>query len=156
MLRSLRRRLWPLFDLALSVFGGYASREVGDDGYVGSVEMTLEEVEELLDGAGFEFEVVAALKHRSCPRGAEVSAGSWVLRESWLTRQQLHVHLFSGRDDRYTDVYAHYEPSWIRSPVEHYRSNRLEFEVGGEVVWELLEEAGVEPLQRSRGERCRM
>lgn len=156
MLRRLRRRLWPTFDLLLSYAGGYAVRELSDQGYVGTVEMSLEDVEALLKVHGFEFELVSALKHRSCPRGMEVDAGSWVKRESRFARQQLHVHLFSGRDDSYIDVYGHLEPSWLRSPIQHYRSNNLRFEVGVDVVSEILEENDVDVFARDPRERCRM
>jgi len=151
---SLRRKLWPKIDGALDRLGGYAVKEVHEDGYVGTASLSLPAVERVLEEAGFEFELIAALKHRACPDHNEVSAGSWVLRDGDFAPYQLHVHLFSGNDNGYTDVYAHHEHNWKRRPLRHYAMTLLDNERGVEMTREILAEEGVELFERGLEERC--
>lgn len=153
-MRRLRRRIWPVLDAALSVAGGYATSTIDDEGYVGTVELDLRDVEDRLASQGYGFEVVSALKHRSCPDGPEVEAGSWVWRKSKLSSHQLHAHLFSTVDEPLTDVYAHHEPSWLTRPLKHYRADSCDCSRGAEMVGETLAEEGLELFHRPHEERC--
>lgn len=153
-MRRLRRRVWPVLDSALSVAGGYATSTIDEEGYVGTVELDLRPLEDRLANQGFGFEVVSALKHRSCPDGPEVEAGSWVRRESKLASHQLHAHLFSTVDEELTDVYAHYEPSWLTRPLRHYRADSCDCRRGAEMLEKTLEEEALQLFQRPHEERC--
>lgn len=152
---SLRRRLWPRIDRTLNRFGGYAVAEVPEDEYVGTARLSLPAVERVLGDVGFEFELVAALKHRSCPDHNEVSEGSWVLRDSNFAPYQLHVHLFSGNDNGYTDIYAHHEHNWKRRPLRHYAMTLLDSERGVKMTREVLREEGVKLFERDLERRCK-
>jgi len=152
--RELRRRLWPKVDSALDRLGGYAVSTVKREEYVGTADADLRRVERLLRDAGFAFEVVSALKHRACPNRRDVEAGSWVLRDSALSTHQLHVHLFSERDEALADIYAHHEKNWVRHPAKHYRVEYCDRERGVEMVREILSGAEVDVFHRERNERC--
>ncbi|MCX2818378.1 hypothetical protein EGH25_03300 [Haladaptatus sp. F3-133] len=152
--KEVRRRLWPAFDAALARVGGYAVSDVSQDQYVGTAGADLREVEDNLRSLGFSFEVISALKHRACPNRRDVEAGSWVLRDSRLSSHQLHVHLFSERNEDTADVYAHHEKNWVRHPVKHYRVEYCSCEKGVEMAREVLSEAHVELFHRGRDERC--
>jgi len=153
--RSIRRRLWPRIDRTLNRFGAYAVMEIDEGGYAGTARLTRRALERVLNDSGFEFELVAALKHRTCPEEEEVSAGSWVLRDSDFAPYQLHVHLFSGRDNGYTDMYAHYEHNWKRRPLRHYLVTLHDNNKGVEMVREILDDQGVEIFERDLEMRCR-
>jgi len=151
----LRRRLWPKIDDRLERFGGYAVAEIREEGYVGTAWLSLPAVECLLDDVGFEFELIAALKHRPCPDRRETSAGSWVLREEDFGPHQLHLHLFSGRNNGYTDIYAHHEHNWKRCPLGHYAMTLLDNERGVEMTHDILAEEGIELFERDIERRCK-
>lgn len=152
--KEIRRSLWPCIDSVLSRLGGYAVSTVEQSGYVGTADADLREVEEVLRSFGFSFEVVSALKHRSCPDRRDVESGSWVLRDSPLSSHQLHVHLFSERDEALADLYAHYEKSWKRHPVEHYRVEHCDRVRGVRETKEILDETALVVFHREREERC--
>ena len=154
--REARRRLWPVLDGALERVGGFATATVPREGYVGSVRGDIRKLERELAAAGFSFGLVAALKDRVCPAGGEVEAGSWVCRDARLARHQLHVHLFDGAGDGYTDVYAHHEPSWIRHPLRHVRVEDCDHARGVDEVRAVLAERGVAVERRDLGERCQI
>ena len=101
--------------------------------------MDEDEIEAHLRALGFSRNPVSALKTRKwSPFDSDgVSEGSWVWRESLLAHFQLHVTLFSNDDGTY-DVLAHWEPSWIRHPVRHYRSEEVDPERGVEMITEYL------------------
>lgn len=151
--RELRRRLLPHLDLRLQRVGWYASSTVLEDGYVGTVEMEVEEFEDVLQDLGFSFGFVSSLKARKCPDGDEVEVGSWVRRSSPLAPSQIHVHLFS-HGDGLVDVYCHHEHTWFRRPLKHYRKQGLNPVKGAEMMQELLSQHGVDYFQRNRDARC--
>jgi hypothetical protein len=152
--REVRRSLWPVVDSALGRVGGYAVSTVTQNEYVGTADAEIRGIEETLRCLGFSFEVISALKHRSCPNRKDVESGSWVLRDSPLSSHQLHVHLFSERDEVAVDVYAHHEKSWVRHPVKHYRVEYCDRERGVEMAREILSDADVTLYHREREERC--
>ena len=152
--REVRRRLWPTFDAALARVGGYAVSDVDQNQYVGTADANLRDVEDALRSRGFTFEIISALKHRACPDRRDVEAGSWVLRESRLSSHQLHVHIFSERDEDVADLYAHHERNWVRHPVKHYRVEYCDTERGVEMARDMLSRAQVEVFHRGRDERC--
>lgn len=154
--RETRRRLWPVIDEGLARIGGYATATLPSDGYVGSAECHIREFEDELVEMGFSFGMVAALKDRVCPAGEEVEAGSWVRRDHRFAHDQLHVHLFDGVGDEYTDVYAHHEASWVRSPLEHYRRRTTDHERGVEMLREIVQDCDVELVDRDLEERCQI
>jgi hypothetical protein len=55
-----------------------------------------------------------------------------------------NLALFVGPDGSTTDVYAHWEPSWIRHPVRHYRANDVDAATGVKRVRALFEREGIE------------
>ena len=57
---------------------------------------------------------------------------------------QLHLGSYAGRDRSTTDVYAHWEPSWIRHPIRHYRATDVDAEEGIRRTRSLFEAAGIE------------
>lgn len=150
--RELRRRLLPPLDVRLRRVGGYAATTVLEEGYVGSVEMDVRDLEEVLRALGFRYGYVASLKDRDCP-GDDVDVGSWVRRSSLLDPCQLHVHLFSNGDG-VIDIYCHHEYTWFRRPLKHYRKQGLRPEKGAEIMQELLDRHGVRFFRRSRDARC--
>lgn len=151
--RKLRHRLLPALDLRLQRLGWYASSNVLEDGYVGTVETSVEEFEDVLIEVGFTYGYVASLKARKCPDQDDVEVGSWVLRSSPGAPCQLHVHLFSNGDGL-VDVYCHYEYNWYRRPVKHYRKKGLRPEKGSELMEELLDRYGVDYFHRDHETMC--
>lgn len=41
-------------------------------------------------------------------------------------------------------MYAHWEPSWVRHPIRHYRASDVDAETGIERARSLFENAGIE------------
>jgi hypothetical protein len=75
-----------------------------------------------------------------------VSVASWARYPdgALASEYQLHLSLFVGLDRATTDVYAHWEPSWIRRPIRHNRANDVDTEEGVERVRALFEREGIE------------
>mgnify|MGYP006284880719 CR=1 FL=1 len=122
----------------------------GIEQYAGTLEMDEDEIETHLRALGFNRNPVAALKSRSwAPDDVDgVSEGSWVRRERPFTSFQLHVTLFSNEHDGTYDLLAHWEPSWIRHPIRHYRSEEVDAETGVQMLTELLTLRQVMPFSR--------
>ncbi|MEY7851666.1 hypothetical protein AB7C87_20980 [Natrarchaeobius sp. A-rgal3] len=117
-LTEFRRRACPVLHTVAEPLGGYVECTMHPTEYVGTVERTLERFRSDLRTMGFHREPIAALKRHTDGRK---SAGSWVFRRSPLAAGQLHVTLFHD-DLEYIDTYAHWEHSWIRHPIKHYRA----------------------------------
>jgi hypothetical protein len=118
--------------------------------YVGTVDMTEEEVEGLLRRMGFWRNPVAYLKTRTwSPFDSDgVSEGSWVWRESLFAPMQLHVTIFDNEDDGSYDICAHWEANWISRPVAHLRETDLHYETGANMMWDRLLAERVIPYSR--------
>lgn len=118
-LTALRRRIYPALHDVADRFGGYVQCTMHPSEYVGTVDRSLERFRSDLRSMGFHPEPIAALK---CHRDGRQSAGSWVQRRSPLAPKQLHVTVFRASDTA-VEAYAHWEHSWIRHPIKHYRAS---------------------------------
>ena len=100
---SVRRRLLPgLHALLDVVIGGYALSDTPPEEYVGTLDCSESEAEELLAAVGFSRSLFASLKVRV---DGNVSDGSWVYRESLFADYQLHVTMH--RAETGVQTYAH-------------------------------------------------
>lgn len=133
-LTALRRRACPVLHELAQRFGGYVQCTMHPSEYVGTVERSLDRFRSDLRSMGFRPEPIAALK---CHQDGRKSAGSWVHRRSPFAKKQLHVTLFYG-SDRSVDTYAHWEDSWIRHPIKHYRAGGWDTAAGVETMRALL------------------
>lgn len=132
----LRRHAWPVVDCLLAPWGGYATGTTRPESYVGTVQVDTDRFERLLHyELDFIRNPIAAFKQRTS--GAP-SGGSWVWRESLFAHRQLHVVLFPVDDG--TAVYAHWEYSWLRHPIRHYRIEELDASGGVETLRERLDD----------------
>jgi len=133
---AVRRRVLPRVHDSLDVLiGGYALSDTPPEEYVATVECDEDGVERMLDGAGFSRNLIASLKVRA---DGNVSDGSWVRRDSLLSDHQLHVVLHES--DTGTELYAHWEYSWIRHPYRHYLARDYSAATGVRKMRSLLEE----------------
>ncbi|NUE03555.1 hypothetical protein HUB97_13785 [Halorubraceae archaeon YAN] len=132
---SVRRRLLPGVHGVLDVLiGGYALSDTPPEEYVGTLECSTSEAEELLATLGFSRNVVASLKVRV---DGNVSDGSWVYRESLFADYQLHVTIH--RAESGIQTYAHWEYSSIRHPYRHYLAREYSAETGVRMMRSVLE-----------------
>lgn len=131
-LETARQRIATETHDLVSPFGLYAERDVPDKQYTATVVAPYEELEQDLSNAGFIRNLPSPLKSRNYATPDEVQVATWawfpngLLRSNWM----LDLELFVGPDDRTTDVYAHWEPSWFRHPIRHYRANEVNSEKG--------------------------
>ncbi|WP_144925162.1 hypothetical protein [Halorubrum salsamenti] len=145
-LERLRQHATGLLHLPLSAIGLYAERETPRDQYALTLREPYPIVEARLHRLGFVRNLVSSLKFRDYAAPPETSVASWVRypEGALASDSQLHLALFVGQDRETTDVYAHWEPSWIRHPIKHYRATDVDAEIGIERVRALFERAGVE------------
>jgi len=103
-------------------------------------------VEAQLHRLGFVRNLVSSLKFRDYAMPPETSVASWVRYPdgALASDRQLHLALFVGPNSETTDVYAHWEPSWIRHPIRHYRATAVDAETGIERIRALFERDGIE------------
>lgn len=144
-LERLRQRITSLLHLPLSVVGLYAERTTPRDQYALTLREPYPLVEARLHRLGFVRNLVSSLKVRgSTP--PETTVASWVRYPdgALASDDQLHLALFVGPNDETTDVYAHWEPSWIRHPIRHYRATAVDAAAGVERTRDLFERAGIE------------
>jgi hypothetical protein len=125
----------PIHRVCNWAFGGYAMTDNTEEEYVGTVDLTEDEFEDVLAEAGFRRNVVSSLKVRV---DGNVSDGSWAWRESPLADWQLHVILHNVDDS--VEAYAHWEYSWITHPIKHYRAIDCQPETGVEMTRRFLRE----------------
>ena len=120
--------------------------------FVGSYDMTSQEVAHLFEDAGYTQGVLSGLKYR--PSGADPNSddvefenGSMVWRESQsdilpdvLALRQVHVFWFTNEDGT-TDIYAHEEYSSLNPLVawKHYKAVTQNPELGIEIVSKVLD-----------------
>lgn len=84
-------------------------------GYVGTVHLPIEDVEEELRDGEFAWDPLSMYHYTPAGNKAD---GSWAYRSSWLADRQLHVVLFAEGPE-VTEVYAHDEFNWSRHPSKH-------------------------------------
>lgn len=145
-LERVRQVTASLLHLPLSTVGLYAERETPRDQYACTLREPYPIVEAKLHRIGFVRNLVSSLKHRAYDMPPETSVASWVRypNGALASDYQLHLGLFVGGDRSTTDVYAHWEPSWIRHPIRHYRANDVDAETGIDRTRDLFERAGIE------------
>ncbi len=124
---------------------GQPEYRVWPKGYVATVPVPIEELEEKLHDEGFSWDPLS-LYHYTLV-GNE-SDGSWAYRPSWLADRQLHVVLFERSRDR-TDIYAHTEYSWLSHPLKHADQEGIRRSDGVEVMRRVLESWGVDSTRES-------
>jgi len=145
-LERFRQHAASLLHLPLSAIGLYAERETPRDQYAFTLREPYPLVEARLHRLGFVRNLVSSLKFREYAAPPETSVASWVRypEGALASDRQLHLALFVGPDRETTDVYAHWEPSWIRHPIRHYRATDVDAEAGIERARALFERNGIE------------
>jgi carboxylesterase type B len=145
-LERLRQHAASLLHLPLSAIGLYAERETPRDQYALTLREPYPIVEAQLHRLGFVRNLVSSLKFRDYAMPPETSVASWVRYPdgALASDRQLHLALFVGPNSETTDVYAHWEPSWIRHPIRHYRATAVDAETGIERIRALFERDGIE------------
>lgn len=141
-----RQLFASLVHLPLSTVGLYAERETPRDQYACTLREPYPIVEARLHRLGFVRNVVSSLKRRAYNTPPETTVASWVRYPdgALASDDQLHLGLFTGPDRSTTDVYAHWEPSWIRHPIRHYRTNEVDSRTGVKKTRELFERTDIE------------
>ncbi|WP_235027989.1 hypothetical protein [Halorubrum sp. JWXQ-INN 858] len=154
-LERLRQRVAGLLHLPLSAVGLYAERETSRDQYALTLREPYPRVEATLHRLGFVRNLVSSLKHRAYDAPSETTVASWARypEGALASTHQLHLGLFVGADGETTDVYAHWEPSWIRHPIRHYRAREVDSAAGVARVRDLFEREGVEYVIVPAGDR---
>ena len=144
-LERLRQYIAAILHLPLSVLGLYAERSTPRDEYALTVRMPYADFEAKLHRMGFTRNLVSSLKRREYAAPPEVAVASWVRYPDGVIRSthQLHLGLYVGPEGAVTDVYAHWEPSWIRYPIRHYRAREVDSTEGVRRIRRLLSENGV-------------
>lgn len=137
--RKLRQRIGPWLDRFARVLGQPTTR-VHPPGYVGTVDISIEDLEAELSDGGFTWDPLSTYHYT--PEGSSTD-GSWAYRSSWFADRQLHVVLFRQHSDR-TDVYAHDEFNWLRHPVKHAREVDIRRDAGVTEMRRWLADRGVE------------
>ncbi len=137
-LRRFRHRVGPWIDRLGNSLGGPTTL-VYPEGYVGTVDVPIDDFEAALNDGGFTWDPVS-MYHRT-PNGSTTD-GSWAYRSSPLGRRQLHVVLFAQRPDQ-IDVYAHDEFNWRRHPLRHARQVDIRREEGVAEMRRWLDDHGI-------------
>ncbi|MFW6318022.1 MAG: hypothetical protein ACOC06_06095 [Halorubrum sp.] len=145
-LERLRQGIASLLHAPLSLVGLYAERETPREQYALTLREPYPVVEAQLHRLGFVRNLVSSLKYRDYETPPETTVASWVRypEGALASDHQLHLALYAGSDRSTTDVYAHWEPSWIRHPIRHYRATDVDAERGIERARSLFEDAGIE------------
>ena len=145
-LERLRQNVASLLHAPLSLVGLYAERETPREQYAFTLREPYPIVEAQLHRLGFVRNLVSSLKYRDYETPPETTVASWVRYPdgALASDNQLHLALYAGSDRSTTDVYAHWEPSWIRHPIRHYRATDVDAQRGIERARSLFEDAGIE------------
>ncbi|WP_017344462.1 hypothetical protein [Halorubrum sp. T3] len=145
-LERLRQGVASLLHAPLSLVGLYAERETPREQYAFTLHEPYPIVEAQLHRLGFVRNLVSSLKYRDYETPPETTVASWVRYPdgALASDHQLHLALYAGANRSTTDVYAHWEPSWIRHPIRHYRATDVDAQEGIERTRSLFEEAGIE------------
>jgi hypothetical protein len=145
-LERLRQGVASLLHAPLSLVGLYAERETPREQYALTLREPYPTVEARLHRLGFVRNLVSSVKYRDYETPPETTVASWVRypEGALASDDQLRLGLYAGSDRSTTDVYAHWEPSWIRHPIRHYRATGVNAERGIERTRSLFEAAGIE------------
>ena len=145
-LERVRQSVASLLHAPLSLVGLYAERETPREQYAFTLREPFPLVEAQLHRLGFVRNLVSSLKYRDyeTPPETTVASWAWYPEGALASDDQLHLALYVGPDRSTTDVYAHWEPSWIRHPIRHYRATDVDAQEGIERTRSLFEEAGIE------------
>lgn len=145
-LERLRQGVASLLHAPLSLVGLYAERKTPREQYAFTLHEPYPIVEAHLHRLGFVRNLVSSLKYRAYATPPQTTVASWVRypEGALASDYQLHLALYAGSDRSTTDVYAHWEPSWIRHPIRHYRATDVDAQKGIERARALFEEAGIE------------
>jgi len=154
-LERLRQHVASLLHAPLSLVGLYAEQETPREQYAFTLHEPYPIVEAQLHRLGFVRNLVSSLKYRGyeMPPETTVASWAWYPKGALASDDQLHLSLYAGPDRSTTDVYAHWEPSWIRHPIRHYRATDVDAERGIRRARSLFEEAGIEYAVVPAGER---
>ena len=145
-LERLRQAATSVLHLPLAAIGLYAERETPSEQYALTLHEPYPLVEARLHRLGVVRNLVSSLKFRDYAMPPETSVASWVRYPdgALASDDQLHLALYVGPDGETTDVYAHWEPSWIRHPVRHYRAADVDAAAGIERTRALFDREGIE------------
>lgn len=145
-LERLRQGVASLLHAPLSLVGLYAERKTPREQYAFTLREPYPIVEARLHRLGFVRNLVSSLKYRTYETPPETTVASWVRypEGALASDSQLHLALYTGTDRSTTDVYAHWEPSWIRHPIKHYRATDVDAQKGIQRARSLFEAAGIE------------
>lgn len=146
-LERLRVRLAVALHAQLVKRGYYAEGPAREISYACTVAKPYSEFEADLHALGFVRNVASSLKYRETPiTDREIEVASWAYFPEGPAESEymLHLDLFVGPDADQTDVYAHYEPSWITNPIRHYRAQEVDSALGVRLTRERFTAAGIE------------
>ena len=145
-LERFRQGVASLLHAPLSLVGLYAERKTPREQYAFTLREPYPVVEAQLHRLGFVRNLVSSLKYRAYATPPEMTVASWVRypEGALASDHQLHLALYAGSDRSTTDVYAHWEPSWIRHPIRHYRAEAVDTQEGIERARSLFGDAGIE------------
>lgn len=126
---------------------GYTTK----DQFVGRVNMSEEEFEEVLEEMGFTRNPLAAFKTLVGTNYPEEGSFRWLgtEHEDYRNDFQLHVVIYDGKvvpdaDVGETYVYAHWEYRWDTNPVKHYKSVDFQTEKGARMMKDMLDAHGID------------
>lgn len=126
----------------------YVTSESRRNQFVGRIDMSVEEFEEVLHDNDFKRNPLASLKTRVGTN--EVEEGSFrKLYPHDDPEFQLHVIVYDGSDipkaaTGETFVYAHWEYRWDVYPLKHYRGEDFDADIGVRKMREILRIDGIE------------
>lgn len=150
MLRQVRHRLGPKLNRLLRTLGQPTTR-VYPEGYIGSVDRPIDEVEAELRAGGFSWDPLSI--YHFTPEGNDTD-GSWVYRDSLFADRQIHVVLIDRTSA--TELYAHEEYNWARHPAKHAKELDIRRDRGSAQVKRWLDERGLKydvestPVQKGK------
>lgn len=158
---ALRRTVLPWLDEQVDGSGQYASYELDGREFVGTVDLSVDEVNAELEALGADRNPLSAYKYAPDGRG---EAASWAFRDlpeyfdelprelqvalAAMQQDQLHVILFERPDGR-TDIAVHHEASAINpeQASEHYRGDGYDVQKGNSEFRDVWADTGVELVE---------
>ena len=144
-IRRIRHRIGLLIDRVARRIGRPVYH-VWPPGYVGTVDLSVDELEAELREAGSGWDPFSFYHYT--PEGSSTD-GSWVYRSSPFADRQLHVVLFAWGSNR-VGVYAHEEYNWKRHPIGHARAAGIRRQEGARAVRSLLATRRIEYDRRPK------
>lgn len=136
--RRIRQAVGPWINRLARALG-QSSDHIRPTEYVGTVHISLDDLESHLRASGFTW-APFSLYHRT-PMGTNTD-GSWTYRPSLLADRQLHVVLFTQSAKR-IDIYAHDEYNWVRHPIKHAKRSDIRRKEGAAQLRRWLDAQGL-------------